>query len=167
MTLIRSRLRLHIRFSLRSSSAVFRVRSTVSASTPARNSFSASAASWASFAPGSGYVVTSAVVWLPAAAAFVTESPDLGKLSSALIPILYCGLISGGVGYTLQIVGQKNLHPTVASLLMSLESAFAVLGGWLILREKLSRRELLGCGLMLAAVLLVQLTPSKDKETAA
>ena len=65
------------------------------------------------------------------------------------------------MAYTCQILGQKDLHPTAASLLMSLESAFAVLGGWLILKEKLSSRELLGCGLMLAAVLLVQLAPAK------
>ena len=62
----------------------------------------------------------------------------------------------------MQIIGQQHLRPAVASLLMSLESVFAVLSGWLILHERLSGRELLGCGLMFAAVLLVQLWPQKD-----
>ena len=93
-------------------------------------------------------------------AAFLFEKPDFPALFRGWIPLLYTGILSCGVAYTLQILGQKNLHPTVASLLMSLESAFAVLGGWLILHERLTRRELLGCALMLAAVLLVQLAPA-------
>ena len=97
-------------------------------------------------------------------AAFLFEKPDFPALFRGWIPLLYTGILSCGVAYTLQILGQKNLHPTVASLLMSLESAFAVLGGWLILHERLTRRELLGCALMLAAVLLVQLAPAgKEK----
>ena len=98
---------------------------------------------------------------LSLAAAFLFEKPDFPALFRGWIPLLYTGILSCGVAYTLQILGQKNLHPTVASLLMSLESAFAVLGGWLILHERLTRRELLGCALMLAAVLLVQLAPAK------
>lgn len=97
---------------------------------------------------------------LSLAAAFLFEKPDFPALFRGWIPLLYTGILSCGVAYTLQILGQKNLHPTVASLLMSLESAFAVLGGWLILHERLTRRELLGCALMLAAVLLVQLAPA-------
>ena len=97
-------------------------------------------------------------------AAFLFEKPDFPALFRGWIPLLYTGILSCGVAYTLQILGQKNLHPTVASLLMSLESAFAVLGGWLILHERLSGRELLGCGLMLAAVLLVQLAPAKKEK---
>ena len=93
--------------------------------------------------------------------ALFLEKPDFRLLFQGWIPLLYTGVLSCGVAYTLQIVGQKHLHPTVASLLMSLESAFAVLGGWLILHERLSGRELIGCGLMLAAVLLVQLAPAK------
>ena len=97
-------------------------------------------------------------------AAFLFEKPDFPALFRGWIPLLYTGILSCGVAYTLQILGQKNLHPTVASLLMSLESAFAVLGGWLILHERLTRRELLGCALMLAAVLLVQLAPVKKEK---
>ena len=101
---------------------------------------------------------------LSLAAAFLFEKPDFPALFRGWIPLLYTGILSCGVAYTLQILGQKNLHPTVASLLMSLESAFAVLGGWLILHERLTRRELLGCALMLAAVLLVQLAPAKKEK---
>jgi drug/metabolite transporter (DMT)-like permease len=104
---------------------------------------------------------------LSLAAAFIFEKPDFPALFRGWIPLLYTGILSCGVAYTLQILGQKNLHPTVASLLMSLESAFAVLGGWLILHERLSRRELLGCSLMLAAVLLVQLAPAKKEKAPA
>ena len=100
-------------------------------------------------------------------AAFLFEKPDFPALFRGWIPLLYTGILSCGVAYTLQILGQKNLHPTVASLLMSLESAFAVLGGWLILHERLTRRELLGCSLMLAAVLLVQLAPAKKEKAPA
>ncbi len=100
-------------------------------------------------------------------AAFLFEKPDFPALFRGWIPLLYTGVLSCGVAYTLQIIGQKNLHPTVASLLMSLESSFAVLGGWLILHEKLSGRELLGCGFMLAAVVLVQLAPAKGEKARA
>ncbi len=71
--------------------------------------------------------------------------------------LLYCGVASNGIAYTLQIAGQKHLHPVVATLIMSLESVFAVLGGWLVLGERLSGRELAGCAVIFAAVLLVQL----------
>ena len=73
------------------------------------------------------------------------------------IPILYAGVLSCAVAYTLQIVGQQNVNPAIASLLMSLESVFSVLGGWLILHEKLSARELFGCLLIFIAVVLAQL----------
>lgn len=76
---------------------------------------------------------------------------------SAWIPILYAGVLSCGVAYTLQIIGQKGVNPTVASLLMSLESVFAVLAGWIILGETLGVRELLGCGLLFVAILLAQI----------
>lgn len=99
-------------------------------------------------------------------AAFLFEEPNFRSLWQGWIPLLYAGVLSSGVAYTLQIVGQKNLHPTVASLLMSLESAFAVLAGWVILKQTLSGRELLGCGLMLCAVVLVQLAPTKTEEKA-
>lgn len=75
----------------------------------------------------------------------------------AWIPILYAGVLSCGVAYTLQIVGQRGMNPTVASLLMSLESVFSVLAGWVLLGEALSGREILGCVLIFAAVILAQL----------
>ncbi len=74
----------------------------------------------------------------------------------AWIPLLYAGIMSSGVAYTLQIVGQEDVNPAVASLLMSLESVFSVLAGALILGERLSPRELLGCGLIFGAVVLAQ-----------
>lgn len=94
------------------------------------------------------------------AVAFITETPTVEKLTSAAVPILYCGLISAGVGYTLQIVAQKFTDPTVASLLMSLESVFAVVGGMLILGENMKLQEWIGCIIIFGAIILVQL-PSK------
>ena len=76
---------------------------------------------------------------------------------SAWIPLLYAAILSSAVGYTLQIVGQKGLNPTLASLLMSLESVFAVLAGWLILHQRLTPRELLGAALVFIAVLIAQI----------
>jgi drug/metabolite transporter (DMT)-like permease len=70
--------------------------------------------------------------------------------------ILYAGVLSCGVAYTLQIVGQKNVQPTLASLMMSFESVFCVLGGWLILHEHLSARQLAGCALVFIAILLAE-----------
>ena len=94
--------------------------------------------------------------------AFLTEEPSWDKLRSAAVPILYCGLLSGGLGYTLQIVAQRFTDPTVASLLMSLESVFAVLAGALLLHERMNARELAGCIVMFVAIVLVQL-PLPDK----
>lgn len=85
------------------------------------------------------------------------EQPQAGALLKAWMPILYAGVLSSGVGYTLQIVAQKKTDPTVASLLMSLESVFSVLAGWVILGERLSGREMFGCVLVFAAVILAQL----------
>jgi len=100
------------------------------------------------------FVTASAIL---AVAAFVLETPTWPKLASAAIPILYCGIMSGGVGYTLQIVAQRYTDPTIASLLMSLESVFAALAGALILGERMSGRELAGCMVMFLAIVLVQL----------
>lgn len=77
--------------------------------------------------------------------------------ASAWLPILYAGILSCGVGYTLQIIGQQGMNPTVASLLMSLESVFSVLAGWVLLGEALSGREIWGCVLIFGAVVLAQL----------
>lgn len=75
----------------------------------------------------------------------------------AWIPLLYAGIFSCGIAYTLQIIGQKGVNPTIASLIMSLESVFSVLAGWVILHEKLSAKELTGCVLIFGAVILSQL----------
>lgn len=85
------------------------------------------------------------------------EESDMGLILQAWLPILYAGVMSCGVGYTLQIVGQKGMNPTVASLILSLESVVSVIAGWAILNQTLSRRELLGCVLMFVAIVLVQL----------
>lgn len=90
-------------------------------------------------------------------AAVIFEEPTPQKLISALVPIAYCGIMSGGVGYTMQMVAQKYTDPTVASLIMSLESVFAAITGALLLNEKMSFRELLGCGIMFIAIILVQI----------
>lgn len=88
---------------------------------------------------------------------FLFESPDIAMVISAAGPILYTGIMSTGVGYTLQIVGQKGLNPTVAALIMSLESVFSALSGYLFLHQILTTRELLGCALMFIAIVLAQL----------
>ena len=94
---------------------------------------------------------------------YLFETPDLSMIKLALPAILYSGVMSCGVAYTLQIIGQKYTDPTVASILMCLESVFAVLSGWLILHETLSLREAAGCLLMFSAIILTQLP---DKKTA-
>lgn len=92
------------------------------------------------------------------------ETPQIADISKALPSILYAGLLSSGIAYTLQIVGQKGLNPSVASLLMCLESVFSALSGYLVLHETLSSRELLGCALMFTAVILSQVhLPGKSK----
>ena len=94
------------------------------------------------------------------------ERPSLADLQAAAIPLLYAGLMSSGVAYTLQVVTQSKLDPTLASIIMSLESVFAAIFGFLILHQVLSPRELLGCALVFAAVILAQL-PEKQKEQSA
>lgn len=98
------------------------------------------------------------------AAAFIMERPTWAKVASAAVPILYCGIVSGGIGYTLQMTAQRFTDPTVASLLMSLESVFAVIAGALLLGERMSGRELAGCAVMFAAIVLVQLPERKKQE---
>jgi len=88
---------------------------------------------------------------------FLFETPTLEAVLAAWLPILYAGALSSGVAYTLQIVGQRGMNPTVASLLMSMESVISVIAGWILLRQALSLRELAGCVLMFAAIVLVQL----------
>ena len=96
--------------------------------------------------------------------ALVFERPALAGLLAAAVPILYLGICSSGMGYTLQIVAQKGMDPTLASLAMSLESVFSVLGGWVILGQALSLRELFGCGLIFAAIILAQLPGKQAKK---
>ncbi len=88
--------------------------------------------------------------------AFSIESVDAGKILEAAVPILYGGLISVGVAYTLQVIAQKEAHPAYASIILSMEAVFAALGGWIILHESLSQRSLAGCLLMLAGMVIVQ-----------
>lgn len=95
--------------------------------------------------------------------ALLLEHPHWAQIRTALIPILYAGIFSSGVGYTLQIISQKNLHPTVASITMSLESVFSALFGWLLLHQTLNGREILGCVLMFGAIILAQLPAPKKK----
>lgn len=85
------------------------------------------------------------------------EHPEISMILLAWKPILYAGVMSCGVAYTLQIVGQKNMNPTVASLILSLESVTSVIAGFLVLHQNLSYRELIGCGLMFVAIVLAQL----------
>ena len=93
------------------------------------------------------------------------DTPVWANIWAARWTILYAGVLSCGVGYTLQILGQKDTDPTVATLIMSLESVFAALSGWLILQERLSVRELIGCVLVFVAVILAQIPlPSKNKK---
>lgn len=90
------------------------------------------------------------------------EEIKLQSIMDAAVPLLYAGVMSCGVAYTLQIVGQKNMNPTVASMILSLESVVSVLAGLIILNEVLSGREIAGCVLMFAAIILSQL-PQKNK----
>ena len=88
---------------------------------------------------------------------FLFEHPTVAMILSAAGPILYTGIMSTGVGYTLQIVGQKGLNPTVAALILSLESVFSALSGYVFLHQVLTTRELIGCVLMFIAIVLAQL----------
>ena len=90
-------------------------------------------------------------------AALLFEQPAMAEFVTYAGPILYCGVMSSGVAYTLQILGQRDLNPAVASLIMCLESVFSALGGWLLLGQNLSMRESAGCALIFAAVVLSQL----------
>lgn len=89
------------------------------------------------------------------------ETPSWQALCAAWLPIVYAGVCSGGIGYTLQILGQQLVAPTLASMILSLESCFATLFGWLLLHQSLSLRELLGCGVIFGAIVIAQL-PQKN-----
>lgn len=94
--------------------------------------------------------------------ALLTETVDASRIASCWLPLGYAGVLSMGVAYTLQIVGQKRVAPSAAALLMSLESVFAALFGWLLLHETMTRAEVLGCVLVFAAVVMSQLPEKKE-----
>ncbi len=94
--------------------------------------------------------------------AFFKETPNISAIFEAAVPILYAGVMSCGVAYTLQILGQKHMKPAIASLILSLESVISVLAGWVILKEVLTGRQLLGCALVFSAVILAQI-PVKNE----
>lgn len=94
--------------------------------------------------------------------ALLTETVDASLIASCWLPLGYAGVLSMGVAYTLQIVGQKRVAPSAAALLMSLESVFAALFGWLLLHETMTRAEELGCVLVFAAVIISQLPEKKE-----
>ena len=94
---------------------------------------------------------------------FLIERPSLSQIWSAWVPLLYAGVLSCGVGYTLQIVGQRHIDPTIASLILSLESVISVLAGWALLGQKLTLRELIGCILVFCAIILAQLPQKTEK----
>ncbi len=91
------------------------------------------------------------------AAMMLVEKPEFSQVQSGLWTILYSGMVVVGGGYTLQVLGQKSIHPTIAAIIMSTESVFAVFFGWILLGEHLTGRELAGCVLMFAAVLVAQM----------
>lgn len=109
--------------------------------------------------------LTVALLSIPFAA--VTETIVFSDLLACWLPLCFAGVLSMGLAYTLQIVAQKKLEPTTASLLMSLESVFAALGGWWLLGERMTPAELFGCGLVFAAVVISQLPEKKVLPSAA
>ncbi|MBQ9104015.1 MAG: DMT family transporter [Clostridia bacterium] len=98
--------------------------------------------------------------------AFIFETPNFSIIWGAKLEIMYAGFLSSGIAYTLQIMAQKDADPTSATLIMSLESVFAVLSGWLVLGESLSLKELIGCLLVFVAVILAQIQlPLRKKKS--
>ena len=119
------------------------------------------------FSPKVDGVKMSAIQFLTAAIisavpTLLWEQPVFTEILQAWQPVLYAGVMSCGVAYTLQIIAQKNADPTVASLLLSLESVFSVLAGWVLLGQGLSLKEMFGCVLIFCAIILAQL-PEKKK----
>ncbi len=95
----------------------------------------------------------------------IWETPNISGILSAVVPLLYTGLLSSAVGYTLQIIAQKDSPPAVAALILSLESVFSVIGAWLILHQTMTLRETFGCLFMFAAIILAQL-PGRARKSA-
>lgn len=92
----------------------------------------------------------------------VIEKPTMGSILAAYIPLLYAGIFSSCVAYTLQIFAQKEANPTIAGMLLSLESVFAALAGYLILHQVLNTRELIGCVIIFIAIVIAQLPNRRD-----
>ena len=106
------------------------------------------------------------VTILSAPIALFSETITISGITACWLPLCFAGILSMGVAYSLQIVGQQKLEPTAASLIMSLESVFAVLGGWMILHETMNGWEISGCILVFSAVIISQLPLSKKKAIA-
>jgi len=104
--------------------------------------------------------------WICSAISFfpmmILEKPEISKILAAWAPILYAGALSSGAGYTMQIIAQKDIDPTIASLICSLESVFSVLFGWIILKQALTAKELFGCALVFIGVILTQIPERKE-----
>ena len=96
--------------------------------------------------------------------AYIFEPVVLADISSAGIPLLYGGIMSVGIAFTLQVIGQKNAHPAIASVLLSSESLFAVMGGWLFLSETMTLRQALGCALIFSGIILIQVFQNKGSK---
>ena len=94
---------------------------------------------------------------------FISEEPDVNAILGATVPLLYAGVMSCGVAFTVQIFGQKYSDPTVASILLCLESVFAVIFGFIFLKDKLDSREMIGCVIMFVAILFTQIPTEKFK----
>lgn len=122
------------------------------------------------FAPKIDGVILSCIQFFVAGAictvmGLILEQPVWSQLLAGIWPLLYAGVVSCGVAYTLQVIAQKNVEPSVASLILSMESSVSLLGGWLILGQALSQKELFGCALVFSAVILVQLPEKSSKES--
>lgn len=102
--------------------------------------------------------------FLATVASIIFESNQISGISNAIWQVLYAGLLSSGIAYTLQMVGQRGLNPTYAALIMSLEAVIAAVSGWAVLDETFTLRELLGCVLMFMAIIVVQVPLSFIKE---
>ena len=122
------------------------------------------------FAPKTDGVKLSCLQFLVAGAIsfvamIIVDKPSFSSILDAWLPILYAGALSGGVGYTLQIIGQKWTEPSIASIIMSLESVFAVIAGAVLLKQIPTVRELFGCALMFIAIVIVQISESPKNKT--
>lgn len=108
------------------------------------------------------FFVSSMLTLIPA---ICMEGIDVDKILAALPFILYSGIFSNGIGYTIEIIGQEGLSPAVSALILSFESVFSLLMGWMFLHERLSGKELIGCGIVIAAVIMAQLPARKGRKT--